>query len=492
MNHHLDQNQTNLSASPQEEASLHTTIRQLQQENAALQTQMQRLEKKYIRQKEYNANLQQNYDLIVQSGGHRLLEKYYHLRQFLRFSALKDKVSAVLSPLMQSFTRLKNRVLGHLTAEEMFQIIKNKKQFQILYTEETKALAETLHGILCNAGINSSLLTSHGTADASTPCIITDCKITVPTKGIYIVYLNTFPTATQPSLLESAYAILCSSQDVISALTAQNFPVSKLYYFPTENDCFQLRKDSLVSPVEYYTYRFLLANDCISFDVFYDRVGSYFQLQTDKLCLTLPETPDRKASFSQDNRYDFSFFPGLKHHIGWIGCGLSYKMIFRLASEQLQKNLLVCEDDVFFPADFSFRWEQITAYLNTHHDWDIFSGIMADMGNVSILDYTETDTEEFVYISKMMSMVFNIYTPKLYPILAEWNPLLRDKASNTIDRYLETKCSRVLTTCPFLVGHKEDLDSTIWNHKNAEYTPGIESSSKRLSLLIAAYLANRQ
>lgn len=238
----------------------------------------------------------------------------------------------------------------------------------------------------------------------------------------------------------------------------------------------------------FYLNRFLLANDRIDFDTFYNRCGNYVQLGSDRICLSLPETTDRRAAFDADNRYGFEVFPGLKHHIGWIGCGMSYKFIFRKAIEQKLGKLIVCEDDVYFPADFEERFRQILNYTSTHDDWKIFSGIMGDMGDVTVLDYVREQEEDFVYLDKMMSMVFNMYDPSIFETISQWDHTALDKATNTIDRYLEDKCHRVLTTCPFLVGHKEDLDSTIWNHKNDLYNPGIENSSKKLHLLVDSYL----
>lgn len=243
-----------------------------------------------------------------------------------------------------------------------------------------------------------------------------------------------------------------------------------------------------VPAATYYLNRFLLANDRITFDRFYETASGYIHFQGNRICLSLPETPERRASFDRDNIYGFEVFPGLKHRLGWIGCGMSYKFLFRKALEQNLDSVLICEDDVFFPADFKERFEHILQYCESHKDWNIFSGIMAEMGDASILDYIMQDDEEFVYLNRMMSMVFNLYDRSVFSLISDWDNTLWDKQTNTIDRYLEDKIHRVLTTCPFLVGHKEDLSSTIWNHKNDLYNPGIENCSKKLRLLLDDYL----
>lgn len=241
----------------------------------------------------------------------------------------------------------------------------------------------------------------------------------------------------------------------------------------------------------FYLNRFLLANDRLTFDEFYKASGDFVHFGGDRICLNLPESTDRTATFNADNHYGFEFMPGLKHRIGWIGCGMSYKFIFQKALEQQLGQVVVCEDDVYFPADFSERFRHILDYAASHDDWNIFSGIMGDMGDVTLLDCVEDGDETFAYLDKMMSMVFNIYSPDIFRLIADWDNTNYDKDTNTIDRYLENKVRRVLTTCPFLVGHKEDLDSTIWNHKNDRYNPGIESSSKKLHMLIDDYHYNQ-
>lgn len=238
---------------------------------------------------------------------------------------------------------------------------------------------------------------------------------------------------------------------------------------------------------KFYLYRFLLAVDRIGFEQFYEEVGDFLRLENDRLCLSLPETPERRASFDQDNHYGFTVFPGLRHHIGWIGCGLSYKFIFRKAMEQGLSRLLICEDDTYFPPDFDSRFAKVQNYLSTHDDWDAFSGIMGNMGQVTVLDCQEEQGETFVYLDQMISMVFNAYQSTVFPILAAWDSSNRSVDTNTIDRHLEAHSLRVLTTAPFLVGHKEDLSSTLWTGDNSIYNAGIASSSERLQYLIDEY-----
>lgn len=236
---------------------------------------------------------------------------------------------------------------------------------------------------------------------------------------------------------------------------------------------------SIFNRFDYYFYRFLLASGNLSFEEFWRLIGSKYPLPSDMLCLNLPEYTDRAASFDKDNRYGFHKFPGLRHSKGWMGCALSYKYMIRLAMAKGLPRITICEDDVEFPANFGDSWPKISQYLADNAGrWHIFSGVMADLhDDVRIYGSNEYAGYEIVTMSKLISMVFNVYDQSSYEILANWNEADDDVTTNTIDRYLERKNSiRVLVTCPFLVGHKEELYSTLWNAQNAIYTDLISKS----------------
>lgn len=238
---------------------------------------------------------------------------------------------------------------------------------------------------------------------------------------------------------------------------------------------------------QFYLNRFLLANDRVSFDDFYNSVGDFIHFDDNRICLSLPESTSRHEAFETENKYGFSFFPALKHRMGWIGAGMSYKFMLRKALEQDMENILICEDDVYFPPDFKERFDHVLEYVKNNDDWNVFSGIMADIGRVKTLKYVEDNGEEFIYLDKMISMVFNIYDKSIFEAISSWDYNNRDVHHNTIDRYLESKQFRVLTTCPFLVGHKEDLFSTIWGQQNTIYSDLIAVSSEKLKKIVEDY-----
>lgn len=249
---------------------------------------------------------------------------------------------------------------------------------------------------------------------------------------------------------------------------------------------------SRANATKFYLYRFLLANDRITFNTFYNAVGRFIHFSSDRICLSLPESISRKKAFDIDNKYGFEYFPGLRHKIGWIGCGMSYKFMLKKAAEQNLNKILICEDDVYFPPDFEEKFEKVLAYTEKNTDWNIFSGIMADVGRVKILKHARENDIDFVYLDKIISMVFNLYDRSAFDLVAEWDELNRNVHSNAIDRYLENRKLRVLTTCPFLVGHKEDLSSTIWGQQNTIYTQLIADSSKKLQEMTEDYIKSHK
>lgn len=241
----------------------------------------------------------------------------------------------------------------------------------------------------------------------------------------------------------------------------------------------------------FYFYRFLLAIETINFDEFYRLIGKDVKLSSNMLCLSLPESIKRRDDFERDNAYGFKIFTGLRHYMGWIGCGLSYKFIMRLAKKQNFHYVVVCEDDVEFLPNFSQRFSCILNFINKNdREWDLFSGLIADLDRVSIERIDTYKDEEMVFIDRMVSMVFNIYSSHFYSYLDEWDSLNKNVDVNAIDRFLARKNMCIFTTAPFLVGHKNVLYSTLWGAQNKVYDSLIENSNKKLADLINEYKKN--
>ncbi|OBU41026.1 hypothetical protein AYY26_21045 [Photobacterium phosphoreum] len=236
---------------------------------------------------------------------------------------------------------------------------------------------------------------------------------------------------------------------------------------------------------EFYFMRFMLSQDWISFDDFYEIANENISFKTDFICLGLPEFSKRKVDFNKDNKYGIEFFPGLRHNIGWIGCGLSYKFMLRKAKEQGFSKITICEDDVEFFENFKARYDNVQNYLDSidKDSWDLFAGLIADLNpKVNVLNVENKNNEEFIYLDKMTSMVMNTYSDNFYDKIISWDYTNRDSAVNTIDRHIENMFDcKVITTSKYLVGHKEDLDSTLWGFNNTTYKEMINISNAKLN-----------
>lgn len=243
-----------------------------------------------------------------------------------------------------------------------------------------------------------------------------------------------------------------------------------------------------VSSFQFYFYRFLLAQDLLDFDTFYELCADYIKPKGDFWCLSLNESVQRQKDFNQDNHYNIWIFPGLRHNIGWIGCGLSYKFMLKIAEKFNLPKVTICEDDVLFDDNFEKRYSDIQeALVKTEVTWDIFSGFISDLSDTVEISRTNISTpnEKIYKINKLVSMVFNIYSNKVYEKIYTWNEYKRS-TDNTIDRYIESHGAiNGLVVSPFLVGHKEELHSTLWGKQNTIYNDLIDKSQKLLNERIA-------
>ena len=233
---------------------------------------------------------------------------------------------------------------------------------------------------------------------------------------------------------------------------------------------------------EFYFYRVLLNFDLISYDQFYYTIGEKLILPSANICLSLNETIDRQSYFKKIDPLSCYIFSGLRHHNGWVGCGLSYKFLLMRAKAQGYKNVLICEDDVKFGDSFQINFKKVREYLTVNTNWDIFAGLMADLpDDVRILKIDKKDTIKLICIDRVVSTVFSLYNESVYNIIIRWDYMDRDRESNTIDRYLQRYSGlRIITTLPFLVGHNEIQQSTLWDQGNDIYTLMIENTQHKL------------
>jgi GR25 family glycosyltransferase involved in LPS biosynthesis len=252
--------------------------------------------------------------------------------------------------------------------------------------------------------------------------------------------------------------------------------------------------DFTCSDTQFDTYfkRYLLANDLIDFQVYKNSVDfiPHNEVDIPKLCLSLTETPVRKQAFLSKPTHGFQVIEGVRHRIGWIGCGMSYKYMLSTLADRKTEMAMICEDDVLFPEDFDIQLEKVVGHLrSTEWDWHVFAGIIAHLhDDTSILAVKEIDGIEYVYINRMTSMVMNIYSRRGIELISQWDEKNTDAQNNTIDRYLESAPGlTVVTTLPFMVGYAEDQYSTLWGFVNTQYTDMIRSSERLLAEKVKAF-----
>ena len=250
-----------------------------------------------------------------------------------------------------------------------------------------------------------------------------------------------------------------------------------------------------INRFDFFFFRFLLAHENISFNEFWNTCGKNLKLNNEKItCLTLPEFTERKKEFKKTNSIQVNFFNGLKHYKhNWIGCGMSYKLMIKIAQQQKFKHITICEDDVKFLPDFEKRFNIIGSYLEATADsWDIFSGFMSDISeDIIIKEMIYLNDHIILSVNKMISAVFNCYNSTSYDFILTWDENNFDVYTNTIDRFLEQNDDlSILLSFPFLVEHNESLQSVIWGFQNDKYNELINKSVQTLEKKISVYKAH--
>lgn len=231
--------------------------------------------------------------------------------------------------------------------------------------------------------------------------------------------------------------------------------------------------------------RFLVALGAIPVNALLDH-PVHMAHRSDFYALSLPETIERRKAIVAALPQNCVLFDGIRHSLGWIGCGASFSALSRSVLANGLKRLTVMEDDTILPAKFEKAVGEIHQYLdNRKSDWDIFSGLMADISSAAkVLSVETVDGRTYVTLDKMTSMVFNIYNERALQLLSRWNPLDSDATTNTIDRYLELQENlRVVVCLPFLVGYNQEAVSTLWGFDNSRYTPMIRKAEQKIEVM---------
>jgi len=252
------------------------------------------------------------------------------------------------------------------------------------------------------------------------------------------------------------------------------------------------RIKNLYKGFEFFIGRFLLYYDLVSFETFYRHMHDFFDLGEGKICIGLPESTDRVRYFASINSHGFKVFPALKFPIGWIGCGMTYKFLARKALDESRTDLIICEDDVEFLPDFAERFAIAEEYFK-QCDADALSGFIVDLHPEAVISKIDNyKGVEFITVDKMTSTVFGHYSRRFLKAISLWDESNDKQSDNTIDRYLENHMDLKITFAnPFLVGHNEELFSTLWSCKNDRYNPMLEKSLCRIKEKKSEYISYR-
>ena len=240
----------------------------------------------------------------------------------------------------------------------------------------------------------------------------------------------------------------------------------------------------LMAQARFRFYRALLAIGMIDYDKFCSLTGDW-KLPSDKLILSLPENVKRREyaieSKKQAQEDDSIFFDGLRHRIGWIGCGMSYKYMAQKALDAGFEYLQIHEDDAKFPDNYDESYPVIKEYLAIHKNkWNLFSGmiiVLRDIENIKILDVANYKGLTFVRLNYFTSMVYGIYKGSFLKNMAQYSIQSPSQLSDdditsggthTIDVYLNKLGVECITTLPFMMNQWSDGDSTLWGMGNQE------------------------
>lgn len=213
------------------------------------------------------------------------------------------------------------------------------------------------------------------------------------------------------------------------------------------------------------------------------------KLPSDSLVLGLPEEAPRRLSAQQNRLPGFSAFPALRHVDGWKGCAQSYKYMALKAKIAGLKRLKICEDDAVFVSGTAKRLAVIEKYLDQNsQSWDLFSGLLSDLSEDAKLSaVVPYDSEKFVHLNSFIGMVFGIYNRSAIETLANFEFGGEDTRYHTIDRYLESKEPRCITTTPSVAMQGNDFESTLWPAHNKHMIEMISTSLRRLESKVKAF-----
>lgn len=418
----------------------------------------------------------------------RILKAYFKIRTRIVYSE-----SALLQSIRHKLVqyRMEHRKTQNEEWENVLNSFSRNRRIGLIFDVDTSGLYRIISELLEEIGIRVTAVSASSAEYEDIPYVVIGAPsfLKALPKVYFFYQLGDLNNCRIPrricSIMHGSVAVLESRLENITKYGNRRLKIKRKYYVPVDIGS-ENRDGFLTGHVsrgfKFYFLRFLLAFDLISFDLFYEKAGRDFLFlpENGRICLSLPESVERRRVFDSRNGFGFHVLPGLCHRTGWYGCALSYKFFFRKAMEEKRQQLMICEDDVVFPCDFENQLTEIKDYLKSK-DWDVFSGVMANAVDVNIKGVETVSDNTFIATNFMISLVCNIYNVRAIAIGASWDESKRE--NNAIDGYFNVNNPEVIVRIPFLVGHDESLDSTVWGFSNSRYSEMIVTAQNKLLAL---------
>lgn len=358
-------------------------------------------------------------------------------------------------------------------------------RFAILYTAGTDPIAQKIAIRLRAHGWSvSTLLDNIPVFDHDWYFVLNSAAITLPPTGKRWCYLigDGDIATTERHILQRSAAILAATIDQLEHLAALGLVYPQVHYLPMSDEACEHDFDFMLD-------RFLVAQQLLPIRIL---LSSDLPIASSKsaIVLSMPETIERHKAAKNTLPSGCQWFCGVRRKPGWVGCGLSYQALAQHALKHRMRHLLVIEDDAVVPDMFENVMCDVQEFLDAHEgEWDVFCGMIADLDpDTTVQSVCTYNGMTMVWVDRMTSMVCNVYAFSALQRLTEWSPEKKAGVANTIDRYLgQAGQLRVVVALPFLVGHREDAESTLWGASNRLYSASIQSAERGLMRKVADY-----
>ena len=345
--------------------------------------------------------------------------------------------------------------------------------------DDTSGMARALSAALTAAGFKAETVSSMPDICTAQFCFVINPQKfeELPPATHRICVQPAFTPGSLPenyvAMLKDSRAVLAESQQEIEALAQQGITYPSVFYVPepgSEGD------------FHFFLCRLMMALGATDFSALYDQCAQH-EIKTQLIALSLPETFERHELLKSKTSAAL-VFPGLRATPGWVGAACSFKYLAKKLLEAGVEQALIFEDDAEFTE--GMNPEDILSFAlkirQEHCRWDVFSAFISDLHpDATISSVFKADGRQCVLLNRMVGMVCNVYSRNALTLIAEWDETNPDVGHNTIDRYLEAHDDlKIVTTCPFLVGHNEEMTSSLWHVKNSTMNHAFTTSSNLL------------